>query len=228
MSWRKLISALFPVCMIAAMALQPACMSKEDRIRKAFKNFDGKYVIYVSKKDFHLSVYNRRIEVVAGYTIAYGSNPDMKAKLYEGDNRTPEGFYRVNEILSMDADKKSDAYRTLRDMNKKYFRAREGHSKYGEPGMDLGDNAYGPRYFEIDYPGAADRKRYARALKNGDIPEKDGKVARIGYGIAIHGNNDENSVGHLSSNGCVRLYNRDIVEFEQYIQMGTPVIISAD
>jgi murein L,D-transpeptidase YafK len=221
---RMLIALLFS----AVIASQPACAGKEDRIRKAFRSFEGPYAVYVAKKGFRMEVYNRRMEVVAEYVIGYGSNTDMKAKLHEGDNRTPEGGYAVNEILSMDAEKTSPTYRTLRDINKKYFRAKEGHCKFGEPGVDLGDNAYGPRYFGLDYPNAEDRKRYRTALTRGALPLSEGKIPGIGYGIAIHGNNDENSVGHLSSNGCIRMYNRDIVGFEQCIRLGTPVIISAD
>lgn len=211
-----------------AIAAQPACAGKEDRVRRAFRSFPGPYAVFVNKKEFRMEVFNRRMEIVAGYVIGYGSNPDMKAKRHEGDNRTPEGVYAVNEILSMDADKKSDAYRTLRDINKKYFRARDGHCRFGEPGVDLGDNAYGPRYFGLDYPNAEDRQRYRTAYRKGLLPRQDGKTPGIGHGIAIHGNNDEKSVGRLSSNGCIRMYNRDIVEFEQYIRLGTPVIISAD
>jgi murein L,D-transpeptidase YafK len=211
------------------MALQPACISKETRIKRAFNGFTGNYIVYVSKKNFLMEVYNRRLEPVAGYRIALGSNPDCKAKLHEGDNRTPEGFYRINEILSIDADKKSPSYKTLRKMNKKFFRAREGHCRFGMPGVDLGDNAYGPRFYGLDYPNGEDRKRYRKALRSGDIPEdRDGHAPDIGWGIGIHGNNDENSVGNLSSNGCIRMYNRDVVEFEQYIQLGTPVIISSE
>jgi len=178
-------------------------------------------MIYVTKNQFRLEIYNRSLEKVAAYTVALGSNPDMKSKLYEGDNRTPEGEYVINEILSMDADKKSSSYRTLRKMNRKFFRAKDGHCKYDKPGEDLGDNAYGPRFFGLNYPNEEDGTRYRNAARNGALPG-------IGYGIGIHGNNDEVGVGRLSSNGCIRMYNRDIVECEQYIQMGTPVIIVSD
>ncbi|HOD14055.1 MAG TPA: L,D-transpeptidase [Spirochaetota bacterium] len=213
----------------ALLALQPACVSKERRIKRAFDGFNGKYVVFISKTKFLLEVYNRNLEPVAGYRIAYGSNTDRKPKLHESDNRTPEGLYRVNEILSMDADRKSSSYKTLKKMNKKFFRARDGHSKYGAPSVDLGDNAYGPRFFGLDYPNAADRKRYRKALQSGLVPlTSSGTPLGIGWGIGIHGNNDEKSVGNLSSNGCIRMYNNDIVEFEQYVQMGTPVILSPD
>jgi murein L,D-transpeptidase YafK len=218
----------FFLVIMLPLVTQAACVSKEDLIRKAFTGFKGNHAIFVSKKNFRLEVIDRQMKVVASYMIGYGSNTDMKPKLYEGDNRTPEGVYAVSEILSMDADKKSPSYRVLRDMNKKFFRAREGHSKFGEPSVDLGDNAYGPRYFEINYPNGEDRKRYRGLVKKGTVPEIRGKRAGIGYGIAIHGNNDENAIGHLSSNGCVRMFNRDVVELEQYIQLGTPVIILAE
>jgi murein L,D-transpeptidase YafK len=218
--------AVLRACLLSGIVITtilplPACVSKEDRIRKAFARQSGNYLIYVTKKRFRLEVYNRRVEPVAAYTVAIGSNPDMRAKLYEGDNRTPEGEYVINEILSMDADKKSTSYRTLKKMNSKFFRAKDGHSRYGKPDEDLGDNAYGPRFFGINYPNGEDRKRYRNALRGGALPG-------IGHGIGIHGNNDENGVGRLSSNGCIRMYNRDIVECEQYIQMGTPVIIVSD
>jgi len=52
-----------------------------------------------------------------------------------------------------------------------------------------------------------------------------GKIPGIGYGIGIHGNNDEAGVGKRSSSGCIRMYNRDVVEIERFVQLGTPVII---
>ncbi len=217
------------MCLLAlAGGAFPACASKADAIRTAFANYSGKHAIHVSKKNFSLEVYDRNLKAIARYTIAFGSNPDRRAKLFEGDNRTPEGLYFVNEILSMDADKKTGAYGKLKNMNKMYFSAREGHSKFGRPGVDLGDNAYGPRFYGLNYPNDKDKARYRTSLSNGTIPPAKGKMPGIGYGIAIHGNNDEEGVGQLSSSGCIRMYNRDVIEIEQYIQMGTPVIISPD
>jgi murein L,D-transpeptidase YafK len=195
---------------------------------KAFERYQGRYVLYVSKKNFSLHVYNRKIELVAGYKISYGLNPDAGSKLHEGDNRTPEGSYRITEILSMDADKKTEAYKKLDMMNRLYFRAADGHYRYGNKGADIGDNAYGPRFFLINYPNENDRSRYDEALKKNLIPKKNGKSRGPGYGIAIHGNNDPSSVGHPASSGCIRMYNDDIVELEGFIQIGTPVIISGE
>ncbi len=195
--------------------------------KKLLKNYKGNYSIVISKKLFMLFVVERN-GIVATYTIGYGLNPDKKPKLYANDNRTPEGLYHITQILSMDAPKNSHAYKQLSEMNKVYFKAKDGHYKFGHPNVDLGDNAYGPRFFSISYPNTNDRIRYEKAKKSGVLPQNNGKVPSIGGGIAIHGNNDPDSIGNLSSSGCIRMYNDDIIELEQYIQVGTPVLILAD
>nr|HPJ39838.1 L,D-transpeptidase [Spirochaetota bacterium] len=98
----------------------------------------------------------------------------------------------------------------------------------GKRNEDLGDNAYGPRFFLLDYPGPHDRARYRNAVREGRVPVENGVPRPIGHGIAIHGNCDMRSIGHLATSGCVRMYNNDIVELEQYIQLGTPVIILSE
>ena len=199
-----------------------------DSIKQVFTSHRGRYAIVIIKNKFILEVYNSSYEMVNSYKIGYAHNPDMKPKLYEGDNRTPEGVYEVNEILSMDAGKESESYKKLQNMNRVYFKKSNGYHKYSDPDSDLGDNAYGPRYFGISYPNEKDVKNYKEAFDRGEIPVVRGKSAEIGYGIAIHGNNDEESIGHLCSSGCVRMYNKDIVNIEKYIMLSTPVIIIHD
>ena len=199
--------------------------SRDAALEKAFASHEGKYAVVVDKKAFRLTIYGRDLKSIVSYRIGYGSNPDMKPKLFEGDDRTPEGTYSVNEILSMDAGRETESYRKLMKMNQIYFRASAGFHRYGRPDEDLADNAYGPRYYGIDYPNDEDKARYSRVLAENGIPAVKGKIPGIGYGIAIHGNNDEDSIGRLCSSGCIRMYNRDIVELEKYIAIGTPVII---
>lgn len=205
-----------------------ACSGKTDRIKAVFQKHKQKYLIYITKKNFLLEIYDRNSMKIAEYTIAYGENPDTEPKLHEGDNRTPEGEYHVNEILSMDSERNSDGYRKLYAMNKVYFRASQKHHKFDNPGVDLGDNAYGPRFFSINYPNEKDKVRYNENIINGKIKGKNGRTPGIGYGIGIHGNNDSPSIGHLASSGCIRMYNNDVIELDRYIQIGTPVIISHD
>ncbi len=199
--------------------------SKKESLKSAFSSYRGRYALLINKKHFTLEVYDSSLEKIVIYKIGYGNNPDMKAKLFEGDNRTPEGIYVINEILSIDAGKESESYRKIFNMNKVYFSKSKGYHKYGYPDEDLGDNAYGPRYYGINYPGETDIKNYRKALEKGQIPITNGKPAGPGYGIAIHGNNDEDSIGHLCSSGCIRMYNRDIIDLEKYIILDTPVLI---
>jgi len=204
---------------IIILSVLPGCgRGGENALKEALSSSGSRYAILVDKRDFSLKVYGRDLRVAAAYRIGYGSNGDMKAKLYEGDNRTPEGVYSVNEILSMDAGHETDSYRKIMAMNRIYFRSSAGYRRYGNPGEDLGENAYGPRYFGIDYPNENDRERYGRALAEGKIPSMKGRTAGIGYGIAVHGNNDEESIGHLCSSGCIRMYNRDIVELKSMLK----------
>jgi lipoprotein-anchoring transpeptidase ErfK/SrfK len=199
--------------------------SKTESLKSAFSSYKGRYALLINKKKFTLEVYDSSLKKIITYKIGYGNNPDMKAKLYEGDNRTPEGIYFINEILSMDAGKESESYRKILNMNKVYFSKSKGYRKYGYPDEDLGDNAYGPRYYGINFPGETDISNYKKALEKGEIPIVNGKPAGPGYGIAIHGNNDEDSIGHLCSSGCIRMYNRDIIDLEKYIMLDTPVLI---
>jgi len=203
-----------------------SCGESEDGIaEKTFESYNGNYLIIISKKKFSLSVHKKGEGLVATYRVGIGRNSDLGPKLFEGDNRTPEGYYKVNEILSMDSDRSSGSYRKLKWMNEYYFKKSSGYTRYGDPDLDLGDNVYGPRFYGINYPNENDKKRYQDGIFKGVIPVKNGKPADIGYGIAIHGNNDEKSIGHPCSSGCIRMYNRDVVEIEKYIALDTPVII---
>ncbi|MGV7929234.1 MAG: L,D-transpeptidase [Spirochaetota bacterium] len=220
--------SLTTVLLSAVLSASACGNGHETEIREAFDGFRGRYVLSVEKRSFTLRVHERSGGVVASYRVAYGLNPDRSTKIYAGDNRTPEGVYRITEMLSMDAHPGSAAYKKLRAMNGVYFRARDGHFKHGRPDVDLGDNAYGPRFFLLDYPLGRDRARYESAIVAGVVPRVRGEYAPVGHGIAIHGNNDEASIGHLATSGCVRMYNRDIIELEKYLVIGTPVIIYGD
>jgi len=215
---------IFPI-LFSFLILNSCSNSKKELLQKAFSTYRGRYAIVIIKKKFLLEVYDSSFEKVSSYKIGFAHNPDVKPKLYEGDNRTPEGIYSINEILSMDAGKESESYRKLLNMNKVFFKKSNGYHKFKNPEFDLGDNAYGPRFFGISYPNGEDTRNYAEALARGEIPVINGKPAGIGYGIAIHGNNDEDSIGHLCSSGCIRMFNRDVVDLEKYVMLSTPVII---
>jgi L,D-transpeptidase catalytic domain/Putative peptidoglycan binding domain len=43
--------------------------------------------------------------------------------------------------------------------------------------------------------------------------------------IRIHGTNDESSIGHFVSHGCVRMHNADVIDLFDRVEVGTPVVI---
>lgn len=48
----------------------------------------------------------------------------------------------------------------------------------------------------------------------------------IPWGVyGIHGTNKPWSIGGRESGGCIRMFNRDVIELFRYVQVGTPVII---
>jgi L,D-transpeptidase ErfK/SrfK len=48
-------------------------------------------------------------------------------------------------------------------------------------------------------------------------------LSKQGYGI--HGTNDPSSIGKAVSHGCVRMYNRDVLQLADMVPNGTKVII---
>ena len=44
---------------------------------------------------------------------------------------------------------------------------------------------------------------------------------------AIHGTNRPNSVGGYVSYGCVRMYNQDISDLFNRVEVGTPVVVTS-
>ncbi|MBD2860854.1 L,D-transpeptidase [Paenibacillus oceani] len=50
-------------------------------------------------------------------------------------------------------------------------------------------------------------------------------LSRKHYGI--HGTNDPSSIGGQVSKGCIRMYNRDVLELTRQVGVGTPVTIRA-
>jgi lipoprotein-anchoring transpeptidase ErfK/SrfK len=49
-------------------------------------------------------------------------------------------------------------------------------------------------------------------------------LSRPHYGI--HGTNNPASIGKLVSHGCIRMYNRDVLELARIVPIGTPVTIT--
>lgn len=77
---------------------------------------------------------------------------------------------------------------------------------------------------------ASIRKDYARlprVVPGGSRHNPMGAAAMTlaGDEYAIHGTNNPGSVGHFVSHGCIRMYNRDIMDLYRRVGFGTRVVV---
>lgn len=73
-------------------------------------------------------------------------------------------------------------------------------------------------------------RRMSPAVIPGGSPHNPMGVAALtlaGGQYAIHGTNAPNSIGGFVSSGCIRMYNHDITDLYQRVQVGTPVVVVA-
>ncbi len=74
-----------------------------------------------------------------------------------------------------------------------------------------------------------DYRRYPRVIPGGTNHNPMGAAAMTlsgGGEYAIHGTNNPGSVGHFVSHGCIRMYNRDIMDLYQRASYGTRVVVT--
>lgn len=224
-------------------------------IKDRIKDYNKKYFLYVNKTEKKLYLMDRTLKVWKGYTVATGENdgekifsgdkrtptgvykvteicqyrepwylPQLREKMKAfGPDTKEHGYYskyyqKYKEIYMKTKQR-------IKGLNGIYLSAREGHTKY-KTNEDLGYNAYGPVFIRLDYPNDEDIKKYNDAVKKGLVPVgNDGNYADPGSGVAIHGTNDDPSLGNNASNGCVRMENKDIDELSDYVSEGTMVVI---
>jgi len=79
-------------------------------------------------------------------------------------------------------------------------------------------------------PDLMRERRMSPAVIPGGSPHNPMGVAALtlaGGQYAIHGTNAPNSIGGFVSSGCIRMYNHDITDLYQRVQVGTPVVVVA-
>jgi murein L,D-transpeptidase YafK len=197
-------------------------------VKDFFRSYDKPHLVVVRKSVFRLWIVERGGRVVDEAGIAIGRRKDLKPKVYAADDRTPEGLYKIIEAIHQDCPMDSPEYLRLRRMNAVRFLASEGYERWNRRGVDLGTNAYGYGFFRLNYPNQEDRRRYLKAIRAGEVPPKDEKAAEfvgMGNGIAIHGTNDPDSIGHPASTGCIRVRNEDLRRIAAYLEKGSYVLI---
>jgi murein L,D-transpeptidase YafK len=224
-------------------------------MEKHLKGYGKTYFLYVDKKINKLYLIDKKLKVWRRYVVATGMKEgdklyesDLKTpagvyvvteiyqyhepwymnRIKEKINILPEGS-KTREIYVKYYGKLQASYRRnikkIKALNAAYLKAEEGHVKYGT-GESLGYNAYGPVFIRLDYPNDYDFEKYEQAKDEGLIPRRpDLNFKGPGGGIAIHGTNDNGSLGFRSSAGCVRMKNEQIRELSEYVMEGTLVII---
>ena len=74
---------------------------------------------------------------------------------------------------------------------------------------------------------ARDHPRLPEVIRGGSPRNPMGVAAMTlsGGDYAIHGTNNPRSIGGFVSYGCIRMYNRDIMDLYDRVAIGTPVIV---
>jgi murein L,D-transpeptidase YafK len=233
----------------------PAFPKNIYEMEKYLKGYGKTYFLYIDKKINKLYLIDKKLRVWRRYVVATGMEAgdklyenDLKTpagvylvkevyqyhepwymerikekiKILPEGSKTRELYVKYYGKLQADYRKNK---RRIAELNSVYLRAEEGHVKYGT-GESLGLNSYGPVFIRLDYPNETDVERYEEAKDEGLIPRKaDLNFKGPGGGIAIHGTNDNGSLGFRASAGCVRMRNDQIRELSDYVMEGTMVII---
>lgn len=225
-----------------------------ENIEEHLKDYKKKYFIYVNKELKRLYLIDSDLKVWKTYKVATGTvngdkvhngdnrTPSGVYKVKEiMQYHEPWYMKQIRESLERSKNDKArynyywDYYRNaviknikgkkrIASLNSLYLDAAGGHTKYGTQ-EDLGYNAYGSVFMRLDYPNEEDMRKYREAIEAGRVPRKGGGYVDPGSGIAIHGTNDNPSLGYDASSGCVRMENDDIVQLSDYVSEGTMVVI---
>jgi len=94
-----------------------------------------------------------------------------------------------------------------------WFGSTKVASKHIKPAWTPPDVIRGNKAAWVAEPGAPNNPMGAAALVLSD------------HELAIHGTNDAKSIGGYVSWGCIRMYNRDIMDLYSRVSVGTPVVI---
>ncbi|MCE5300317.1 MAG: L,D-transpeptidase [Spirochaetia bacterium] len=243
------------IILLLALLPAPLFSGNYSTAKERLNGYNKRYFVYVNKAVKRLYLIDNKCKVWRSYVIATGTNPGVKLymgdnrtpsgifnvrqiyqekepwympQLREKMKKYPRGSkeytYYWNYYIKQYEKHKTNRER-IKALNSVYLKAKDGHKKYMSE-ADLGMNAYGPVFILIDYPNQDAVSRYFEAISKGEVPrDKVGKYLPPGSGIAIHGTNDDPSLGNDASSGCVRMQNDDILELSNYVSEGTMVAI---
>lgn len=113
------------------LTLSTLCAFAENKYSVFLEDVDSFPFIVVNKKDLTLSLIDQNGNTIKGYVISCAEN--FGNKLRRGDHKTPEGLFRINQILNSSA--------LTHDF-------RDGKGEI--------EGAYGPWFLRLDVPGFYD------------------------------------------------------------------------
>lgn len=103
----------------------------------------------------------------------------------------------------------------------------------GRAGMQWSGRSYvDGKYIRPAWAPPPDIKRENPSMPDyypGGAPNNPMGVAALtlhGGEYAIHGTNRPSSVGRFVSHGCIRMYNRDVLDLFRRVEVGTPVLVT--
>ncbi len=176
--------------------------------RKLIVPANEKQLVWVDKSDFKMQIWEKGKQI-KNYEIALGQTP-VGRKEIQGDNKVPEGQYRIIQKV-------------------------RGPIKTGQ----WLDAYFGTAWIRLNYPNQFDAawgleenlinkrqyKKICKAIEQGKEPPKNTK---LGGGIGIHGwlesDWDENGSRAITW-GCISMHNDDLVDFFNWVDMQTVVVI---
>lgn len=141
---------------------------------------------------------NDRLRVGQKLKMLAGST---SAVVYKGEFRLAlllDGIYVKEYLIGIGKDDLTPAGEFVVDnmlVKPKWYKPGGGIVDYGEEGNLLGERWIG----FADEPGAS--------------------------GLGIHGTNEQQSLGTKCSNGCIRMRNDDVIEFYDFMRLGSRVVI---
>lgn len=113
------------------LTISTLCVFAEDKYSVFLEDVDSFPFIVVNKKDLTLSLINQNGTTIKVYVVSCAENFGNKSR--RGDHKTPEGFFKINQILNSSA--------LTHD-----FGDGKGEIK----------GAYGPWFLRLDVPGFND------------------------------------------------------------------------
>lgn len=87
---------LLILCAIAILIPSIGMVVMKNWYEKKIENFHKASFIVINKEDMTLKVYNSEGSVIEEFPVGLGKN--YGNKIEKGDNRTPEGIFRITEI----------------------------------------------------------------------------------------------------------------------------------